>query len=221
LAAAVVDSHTSIVSLQNGWGNGQVLAERFGSDRILVGVTYNSATVVEPGVVAHTAGGPTHIGPLDGASLDTSVAFAGLLRESAFVAEASAGIEREIWKKLVLNAATLPAAALTGLDAGSLEANEETRSLVDALADEAIDVAIARGYAVDREERRSAIHGILERAGAGKPSMLQDFESGRRTEIDVINGAIVRAGEAAGVDVPVNRALVALVKGWEHARGLA
>ena len=64
------------------------------------------------------------------------------------------------------------------------------------------------------------IHGLLERAGPSKASMLQDFEAGRRTEIDVINGAVVRAADETGVAVPLNRAFVALVKGWESTRGL-
>ena len=141
-----------------------------------------------------------------------------MLHGTAFETHVSDDIESEIWKKLILNAATLPAAALTGLNAGSLEANEDMRSLVDSGATEAIEVALTRGYPIDPEERRSSIHAVLERAGAGKPSMLQDFEAGRRTEIDVINGAIVRAGDSAGMAVPVNRALMSLVKGWEHAQ---
>jgi 2-dehydropantoate 2-reductase len=61
---------------------------------------------------------------------------------------------------------------------------------------------------------------VLASSGDGRPSMLQDVQAGRRTEIETLNGAIVRHGDALGIDVPVNRAMVALVRGWERARGL-
>jgi 2-dehydropantoate 2-reductase len=220
LAASLCGAETCVVSMQNGWGNADVLAERFGSDRVLVGVTYNSGTVIEPGVVAHTGQGVSHVGTFDGADLGRASAFASLLTNGGLPTDATPGIEVEIWKKLILNAATLPTAALTGLTAGAVESFAGTRSLVDALADEAIAVGQARGFAIDGPERLSAIHATLERAGAGKPSMLQDFEAGRRTEIDVINGAVIRAAELESTEVPVNRAALALVKGWELARGL-
>ena len=127
----------------------------------------------------------------------------------------------EIWKKLILNAATLPPAALTGMNAGALEAHEDMRELVAAAAREATAVAQALGYPIDAEERIETIHALLERAGPTKASMLQDFEAGRRTEIDVINGAVVKAADEQDVAVPLNRAFVALVKGWESMRGLA
>jgi 2-dehydropantoate 2-reductase len=93
--------------------------------------------------------------------------------------------------------------------------------LVTETAREAVAVARALGYDIDEEERVTYIHTLLERAGPTRGSMLQDFEAGRRTEIDVINGAVVRAADETDVPVPVNRAFVALVKGWESIRGLA
>jgi 2-dehydropantoate 2-reductase len=93
--------------------------------------------------------------------------------------------------------------------------------LVTETAREAVAVARALGYDIDEEERVSYIHTLLERAGPTRGSMLQDFEAGRRTEIDVINGAVVRAADETGVPVPINRAFVQLVKGWESVRGLA
>ena len=220
-ARPLVGPETTVVSLQNGWGNGDVLAERFGADRLVVGVTYNSGTVVEPGVVAHTGAGPTFVGAWNGAGGERAEKLAELLRAGGFETTATPAVTTEIWKKLVLNAATLPTAALTGLAAGEVEAFGLMQELVDQVATEAVAVARASGYEIELQERLGSIHAVLERAGAGKPSMLQDFEAGRRTEIDVINGAIVRAGDAAGIAVPLNGALVALVKGWERSRGLA
>jgi 2-dehydropantoate 2-reductase len=129
-------------------------------------------------------------------------------------------VRPEIWKKLVLNAATLPTAALPGMNAGALTAHAQMHDLVSATAREAVAVARALGYEIDADERVESIHALLERAASTKGSMLQDFEATRQTEIDVINGAVVRAAEQTGVDVPLNRAFVALVKGWEAMQGV-
>ena len=85
---------------------------------------------------------------------------------------------------------------------------------------EAVAVARALGYDIDFDERIATILGLVEKAGPTKASMLQDVEAGRRTEIDVINGAVVRAADEVGVPVPINRALMQLIKGWETQRGL-
>jgi 2-dehydropantoate 2-reductase len=107
------------------------------------------------------------------------------------------------------------------MHAGALTDQQQMRELVTQTAREAVAVARALGYDIDPEERVSYIHELLERAGPTRGSMLQDFEAGRRTEIDVINGAVVRAAEGTDVPVPLNRAFVALVTGWESVRGLA
>jgi 2-dehydropantoate 2-reductase len=92
--------------------------------------------------------------------------------------------------------------------------------LVSETAREAVAVARGLYYDIDAQERIESIHALLEKAGPSKASMLQDFEAGRKTEIDVINGAVVRAADEQGIDVPQNRAFVQLVKGWESLRGL-
>jgi len=101
------------------------------------------------------------------------------------------------------------------MHAGALTAHESMHELVSETAREAVAVARALGYDIDEQERVEYIHTLLERAGPTKASMLQDFEAGRQTEVDVINGAVVKAGDEAGVPVPLNRAFVALVRGWE------
>jgi 2-dehydropantoate 2-reductase len=93
-------------------------------------------------------------------------------------------------------------------------------AVVRAAASEAVAVARAQGYDIDEAERQEAIADVLARAGDGKASMLQDVEAGRRTEIDVISGAVLRAAEANAIDVPVTHALYGLVKGLETGRAL-
>ena len=220
-ARPLVGTRTVVASLQNGWGNGDVLAGVFPPEQIAVGVTYNSGTVLDVGRVAHPGVGPTTIGSFTNGGGDGPERLAGALADGGLEAKVASPIRPEIWKKLILNAATLPTAALTRMTAGELTAHGDMKELVSETAREAVAVARALGYDIDEQERLDAIHGLLERAGPARGSMLQDFEAGRRTEIDVINGAVVRAADETGVPVTINRAFVALVKGWESVRGLA
>jgi 2-dehydropantoate 2-reductase len=218
-ARPLVGADTVVASLQNGWGNGDVLAAVFPPEQVVVGVTYNSGTVLDVGRVAHPGVGPTTVGSYtdDGGDPER---LAGALTDGGLEASVASPIRPEIWKKLILNAATLPTAALTGMNAGALTEQADMKELVSDTAREAVAVARALGYDIDEQERLDTIHGLLERAGPTRGSMLQDVEAGRRTEIDVINGAVVRAADEAGVAVPINRALMQLIKGWETQRGL-
>ncbi len=221
LARPLVGPETTVASLQNGWGNGDVLSAVYPPEQIVVGVTYNSGLVVEPGVVMHPADQPTLVGPFADGDARRAEQLAEALESAGLATTVATPVRPEIWKKLILNAATLPTAALTGMNAGALAGHAEMRELVAETAREATAVAQSLGYPIEAQERVDTILALLERAGPTKASMLQDFEAGRRTEIDVINGAVVKAAAEQGVPVPLNRAFVALVKGWETTRGLA
>jgi 2-dehydropantoate 2-reductase len=206
---------TTAVTLQNGWGNADVLAAVLPADQLVMGVTYHSCSGVAPGHVRHTGRGPTVVGPyrMDG-DLSRASRVASFLSKAGWDAQATTDVRTEIWRKLVLNAATLPTAALTRLTAGDLRS---LRELVDALAAEAVAVASALGLRIDVGERVSRIHEVLAGAGDGKPSMLQDVEARRLTEIDAINGAVVRLGGELGVATPLNQAMVWLIHGLERS----
>jgi len=217
-ASPLVNLETTVVSLQNGWGNADILARTYPARQIVIGVTYHSATVLAPGRIAHTATNPTFVGPYkDGAPLDLGMAVRDLLVGAGFEVALTPEIKTEIWKKLVLNAATLPPSALTRLQAGNLGQPGPLLDFVDGLAAEAVEVACAQGYDIAFQERIDRIHAALIAAGRGKGSMLQDVETRRKTEIEVINGAVVRAAEHVGVAAPLNRAMVALVGGLERS----
>lgn len=123
----------------------------------------------------------------------------------------------EIWKKLILNAATLPTAALTGLTAGALSDSEQMWPVVERIAREASSVAIALGLKIDPEERVERIRATLAGAGGGKASMLQDTEAHRKTEIEVINAAVARAGASTGTPTPLNDLMVSMIAGLESS----
>ena len=119
----------------------------------------------------------------------------------------------EVWKKLALNACTLPTlGAAAASVAHELVAFDGTKSLMAAILKEVVAVAKAQGIALDYDERWAAITGLLEKAVGGKASMLQDVEAKRQTEIEVINGAIVEAGQRAGVPTPLNETMVWMIQ---------
>lgn len=215
----LVGPATVVASLQNGWGNEEILARTLGADRVVAGVTYHSGTTLGLGRVSHNAPGPTFIGPYVGGDIAGCAALERALASAGFEVTATPDVRTEVWKKLVFNAAGLAAGALTGLDPQGTAALPEVRELVSSLAREAVAVARASGYEIEPEERVETITAAFERAAPGtKGSMRQDFEAGRRTEVDVVNGAVLREASERGIDAPLNRAMVALVKGVEAAR---
>jgi 2-dehydropantoate 2-reductase len=217
-ATAYLSADTTVASLQNGWGNADVLARTVPAGQLVCGITYHSCTVLEPGRVAHTGRGPTFVGPYSpGGAVARATAVAELLASAGFEVTATPDVHTEIWKKLVLNAATLAVASLTGLRTGALGHHAEAMSVVDTLTAEAVAVGRARGLDVSLEERVSRIHAALAGGGDGKASMLQDVQARRKTEVEVVNGAIARAGAELAVPTPLNEAMVALIHGLEES----
>ena len=202
---------TAVLSLQNGWGNADRIAAVAGRERVMVGLTYHSATLISPGHVRHPGTGVTYLGELDGGATPRLRAAAEALGGAGFEVAISPRILTEIWKKLALNVCTLPTAALLRFLADELNAHEGTRVLMRGLLGEVGQVARAEGVAFDESERWDAITSLLDRAVGAKGSMLQDVEARRPTEIDVINGAIVAAGRRHGIATPLNEAMVWLI----------
>src|SRR6476620_635315 len=177
LARPLVGPETVVASLQNGWGNGDVLAAAFPPEQVVVGVTYNSGLVVEPGVVMHPADQPTFVGTFVDGDQSRAERLREALERAGLETTTVSPVRPEIWKKLILNTATLPTAALTGMNAGALAAHEQMRELVAETAREATAVARALGYDISAEERVETILALLEKAGSTRASMLQDFEA--------------------------------------------
>lgn len=210
-AKTMLGPETAVLTLQNGWGNADQISGIVGQDRVLVGLTYHSGTLLGPARVKHPGVGMTYVGELDGRETPRLQRIAAGLRGAGFETTVTPKIVDEVWKKLALNACTLPTAALLGFFAHELERYDGTKEVMAAILREVVAVAKAQGVGLDYEERWEAIIGLLKRAIGAKPSMLQDVEASRRTEIEVINGAIVRAGKSASVPTPVNETMVAMV----------
>jgi 2-dehydropantoate 2-reductase len=155
---------------------------------------------------------------LPGGDTGRAEAIAAAMDASGMAASVPADIVTEVWKKLILNCATLPTAALTRLRSANLGApGPLVDDVLDAIVREAVAVARARGLPIDLDERTEYVQRLLRGGGQGKASMLQDVEAQRKTEIEAVNAAVVREGDRLGVPVPVNRAMAALVSGLERS----
>lgn len=220
-ALALLGEHTAVLSLQNGVGHEDILARHVGRQRVLVGRTYVGGSPLGPGhVIAGYHGKDTHIGELDGALSERAQRIAQAFEAAGLHTVVSEHILSTVWDKLLINVATGAITAITGLTYGQLYAQPQLQALGVAAVQEAMAVARAQGIALSITDPLFA----WTKAGAGlgydfKTSMLQSLEKGSVTEVDYVNGAVVELGERLGVATPVNRTLLALVKGLESRLG--
>lgn len=218
-ARPVIGDHTLVMSIQNGLGHEEILAEAVGRQRVLGAKTYAGGQLLSPGhVVAGIAGKETLIGELDGSVTPRAQAVADTFSRAGLATKVSGNIMGVMWDKLLINVATGALAGITGLPYGPLGQVPEVEACALAAVAEAIAVARACGVRLSSTDPRQA----WAKATAGlpdgfKPSLLQSIEKGERTEIDFINGAVARWGERCGVATPINQTLAACIKGIERA----
>ena len=217
-ARAIVGPHTVVLSLQNGLGHEDILAEVVGRERVMAGKTYVGGVMLAPGLVsAGTAGKETLIGELDGSISARALAIRAEFERAGLVCRVSDNIVGTMWDKLLVNVSTGALSGITRLTYGELYRLPEIEATAIAAVAEAMAVARASGVRLTTAEPRDA----WLKAAAGLPadfktSMLQSLEKGSVTEIDFINGDVVRWGQRCGVATPVNQTLVAGIKGIEH-----
>jgi len=208
----------AVCSVQNGIGNEETLAGHV--SRVIRGTTFPAGRIVEPGHVQWDVKGDTTIGPFEPspASFDEVERLAEACTRAGLPTEAVADARGPQWRKLIFNAATNPVGALTGLTHGRVCEDAALRRLVSGLVDEGKEVAAAQQIVLDADPEELIDHAAKpEVAYDHKASMLQDVEARRETEIDYLNGGIVRFGREHGVPTPLNEAILALVKGLEKS----
>ena len=218
-ATSLLGPDTVVLSLQNGLGHEDILADIVGRERLLAGKTYVGGTQLAPGhVIAGTHNRLTLIGELDGGLSERVQRIAEIFNNAGLDTTVSANIMGVLWDKLLVNVATGALSGITRLPYGPLYQVPELEACAVAAVREAMAVARASGIQLSMAEPINA----WRLAGAGlppefKPSMLQSLEKGFITEIDYINGAVVRQGAKVGVPTPVNQTLVACIKGIEQS----
>lgn len=218
--ARYVRGDALIVCLQNGVDNVERLRTGAALDPIAA-VVYVASSMPAPGRVKHDARGDLLIGDLPGrrsAARDAALSRVSAWFETAGVpCRVSRDIEADLWTKLITNAALNPISAVVHATYGDIVAIPESRETIRHLVEECVAVARAGGVSLPHDDFVQTIWRFAEKVGAVYASTAQDLDRGRRTEIDALNGFVVRRGAEVGVPTPVNQSLLALVKLCEAA----
>jgi 2-dehydropantoate 2-reductase len=210
-AARLAGPGGAVLTLQNGLGNAQILADAAGERRIIAGTTAHGATLTGPGMIRHAGTGPTVIGMWSGADPSPARQAAGAFNGAGIETQVTEDIETVIWKKLLINVGINAVTALTGIKNGGILDLEDARWLSRTAVKEAMAVAAAQGIDVP-SDAMDTLFRVAEATRENRSSMGQDVDHRRRTEIDAINGAIVEMAQRLEIPVPVNKTLTALIR---------
>lgn len=222
-ALSIIGDKTMALSLQNGLGNEDILVDVLGKERVIFGKTYVGGVLIGPGeVLAGVKGKLTYIGESDGEMTERIAEVGRLFTQAGIETTVSDNIYGIIWSKLLINIATGALAAITRLPYGALNTMEDVIGCSAEAVSEAVAVAKASGVDLSINDPRE----IWYKATEGLPpefktSMLQDIEKGSVTEIDYINGSVVRLGEKYNIPTPVNKTLVTCIKGIEFQQKMS
>ena len=204
-----------VISLQNGVENVPLMRAAAALDPVAA-VVYVASAMPTPGRVKHGGRGDLLIGDLPGrrgARRDAELTRLSAWFEAAGVpCRVSADIEADLWAKLITNVALNPISAVVHATYGEAVASPNCREVIRLLVNECVDVARASHVALSAVDYVQLVWEFAERIGAVYASTSQDLERGKRTEIDALNGFVVRRGAELGVPTPVNQTLLALVK---------
>jgi 2-dehydropantoate 2-reductase len=202
---------TLFLTLQNGLGNEEAICKQVDPRNVMLGVTNHGATLLGPGHIRHAGWGKTYIGELDGKVTDRIKQIALVFNQAGIETEVTSSIRELVWDKLFINIGINALTALTGLKNGQLLDHPETLRLVEALVSEAVEVAGKKGILI-KGNPLEKVKAVAEATRKNRSSMGQDFDYKRRTEIDAINGAVVREAERLGIPVPYNQMITNLIK---------
>lgn len=203
-----------VLTLQNGLGNLELIQAAVGTSRAAAGITAQAATLLGPGRIRHAGIGPTVLAA--GAGQDNKIAaIAALFNQAGISTSTTEDVDALLWSKLMVNVGINALTAVLRVPNGTLAEIPECESLMARAVAEAETVARALGVSLPGDAQLERVKKVCAMTRKNQSSMLQDISKGRPTEIDVINGAVVRKGSEHGIPTPVNRLLTDLIKALE------
>jgi len=208
------------LTLQNGLGNAEVLESVLGKGRVLQGVTSHGATLISPGKILHAGSGETVLGEMPGGLSERAEVTRALLNRAGIATRVSGEIWNEVWGRLITNVGINALSAVTRLRNGDLLNFPETREILRWAVLEAKGIADRKGIRLPYPDPVEKTEDACRLTRHNFSSMLQDILGDRETEVDFINGAVVCEGEGLGIQTPVNRMLMNLVKALEKTYSL-
>ena len=208
----IIDENTIVLTLQNGVGNLEKMQKIIPHAELGVGGTGSGASILAPGVIAHRTTGQTNIGFMKNKNPEKHLEISEMLTKAGLETNVTTQVQSVIWSKLLINVAFNSLTAVTRLANGDAILPASGEALVHSLLMEAVEVAEAEGIELLFEDPVAEILNIgHEQIARNKSSMLTDILKERKTEIDVINGAIVAYGKKHGIRTPYNEVMTHLV----------
>lgn len=221
----LLEKGTRVLSLQNGLDNEErileYLKERNIPSEVIGGITCHGVTYKGPGLVKHAGTGDSMIGHFGWGSDELHIEdivpeIADAFKRAGMDVGTTTSIDREIWAKAIINSAINPLTAIVGAPNGILIENEDMNKMAEDLIKEGVQVANSYDVDLTDEEMLKRTFEVAERTCQNVSSMYQDIKLKRRTEVESINGAIVRKGKMTSIPTPLNNAMVRLIKGLEE-----
>lgn len=212
---------TTVLSLQDGLGNEEIIARHVGLENTWIGMSTVSVDHTVPGIVESKGAGTTWFGHAQKSRPAIAERIETLFTDSGLDVRHDPDIKNRVWQKVAFNAGMSAVCALTHGTPGLVQASKMAKTLVQDVAKEVIAVAEAMNIPVELEAVLSSIDYACSEHHEHVPSMLQDLLDGRRTEIDALNGAIVKYANECGVVVPLNTQLAGLIRMAEQGHSRA
>jgi 2-dehydropantoate 2-reductase len=207
----LIQDQTMVVSLQNGLDNIEKIGQVIEQQHLLAGVTTHGVLFQEPGVITHTGRGTTMLGELNGCSSERLQSLIQVFNQAGILTHLSTDIKGEIWRKAIVNSSINPLTAFFGCKNGYLLENLVLEKIMEATCIESCTIASLEGIRVSEAEMIRKTKEVVLETAQNSSSMLQSIQQGKETEIDSINGALMRKGKEKNLDVSLNQILVELI----------
>ena len=210
---SLIGPETVVLSVQNGIDNEKQIGEVIGPEHVVGCVSYVSSTIESPGVIAQMAGpGKIVLGEMEGGTSHRTEALQSTMQNSGITAELHSDIQVALWQKFLAICGVNGVTALTRLPMGEILACEETRNLLRGTMQEVEAVARASGAALPEKCVEQSMDLFNSMGPSMRGSMYYDLAAGRRLELEVLNGTVVRLGDGHGIPTPINFAIYAALK---------
>jgi len=213
----LLHDQTMVLSLQNGLDNVKKIKHHLGKKHLLAGVTTHGAFFSQPGLITHTGKGKTILGELDGHPSKRLETLVSLFNQAGIETQMSTDINTEIWKKAIVNSSINPLTAFLGCKNGYLLENPILKKTVESICSESCRIASSEHVLVSSSGMIELTKEVIHDTAENYSSMLQSIQQGKRTEIDSINGELLRIGRKNKIDPSLNRILVELITPLSHS----
>jgi len=208
-----------VIPFQNGVESIERIGAVLGAERVMGGVAYIAARIAEPGVIAHTGKiARLRIGATQPSQQAAALALQAACEKSGVEAEVAEDIRRALWEKFVFLVGMSGATALSRLPIGPIREDAQLRWLLEAAMRETFVVARARGIALPDDFVDRQMELVAGFPAGTKSSMLGDLEAGAKLEVPWLAGTVVRMAQELGVEVPVNRTILAALTPFAGGR---